>query len=102
MDSSSQNMRLNSAEFDLIMGELRLVKMELECITKTIVEEKLKKKLLGNWIPEKEVLEVMNISRGKLFMLYKEGKIAKTTLGSKGNYYNPDDFRKILDENVNK
>ena len=101
MDSPSQNMLLNSAEFNLLMEEMRLIKMQLTKLTDSIRKEKLKERLHGDWIAEEEVLRECKISRGKLFTLYKEGKVAKTTMGDKGNYYKPEDFRKILDNNVN-
>lgn len=102
MDEPSKNKALYSPELNTLLGEIRLLKGEVEKLMKALYTEKKKDKLLGDWISEKEVIELTGFSRGKLHILWKEGKVAKSTIGEKGNYYLATDFKKLLDKNANR
>lgn len=99
METPSQNLLINSSELVAIFEELRVVKSELNSLITLIKDEKRKEKMFGLWVSEPEVLMATGLCRTSLYNLYKAGKVTKSTLSGKANYYKMSDFKKLLDEN---
>jgi hypothetical protein len=99
MEFPSQKLLLNSSEAACIVEELRLVRMELSALTESTKHEKKREKLLGEWMPEHEIIELTGLSRNTLYNLWKAGKISKSSIKGKANYYKAGDFKQLLKEN---
>jgi biotin operon repressor len=62
-----------------------------------------KKDLLhGDWISESELCSLTGISRNTLLKLRQEGKIIRSSISGKKNYYRVSDFKKLLKINEGK
>jgi hypothetical protein len=60
----------------------------------------LKKDVLhSGWISESEVRALTGLSRNTLLKLRQDGKILRSTISGKKNFYRIDDFKKLLDKN---
>lgn len=79
--------------------ELRLVREELALLSKLMRLEVRKGKMFGEWISEAEVTEMTGLHRNTLYNLWKEGKITKSTIKGKANYYKLSDFKQLLEQN---
>jgi predicted DNA-binding transcriptional regulator AlpA len=99
MESPSQKILINSSDATLILEECRILKHELLGLIELIKREKKKEKLFGDWIHESEILELTGLSRNTLYNLYKEGKLKKSSISGKSNYYKMSDFKKLLNDN---
>ena len=61
--------------------------------------QKKKDQLFGEWIEEKEIIALTGLSRNTLLKLRQQGKITRSSLAGKTNYYKASDFKKLIDRN---
>ena len=94
-----QKIHLNSSDTELILEELRLVKQEISALVESNRVDKKRDKLFAEWIHESEVMELTGLSRNTLYNLWKTGRVAKSSIAGKANYYKMSDFKKLLNEN---
>ena len=78
---------------------LKRIEKKIDLLAEKLSIEKKKAQLLGAWISEKELCKIEDISRNTLLKLRQEGKITRSTISGKKNYYRMTDFKKLLDNN---
>jgi predicted DNA-binding transcriptional regulator AlpA len=54
---------------------------------------------LGEWVPEKKVIEITGLSRSTLLALRNQGKLSQSSIAGKSVYYKLSDFKKLLERN---
>jgi len=81
---------------------LKSLEAKIDLLTDAVSVQKKNKQLFGEWIEEKEVMAMTGLSRNTLLKLRNEGKIRRSTLAGKQNYYRLSDFKKLLDQNENE
>ena len=99
MSASSQEIPLNSTEIKSILEELRLVRAELDAVKEILSNSLRREKLFGDWVSEKDLIQLTGYSRSALYLLWKQGLITKSSISGKANYYRMSDFKKLLDKN---
>jgi len=85
-----------------IEQQLKQLCVKFDELSKVVGKEKQREKMFGEWLSEEDVIAATGLSRGTLFKLYKEGKVGRSKLSGKRNYYRLSDFRMLLDKNENK
>ncbi len=68
-------------------------------VSEMLVKMQKQRVSFGEWISEKEVMEITGLSRSTLLKLRKEGKVRSSTITGKQVYYMLPDFKKLLDKN---
>lgn len=81
---------------------IRLLERKIDLLTEAVGVQKKKDQLFGEWVEEKEVIIMTGLSRNTLFKLRQEGRITRSTLSGKQNYYRLSDFKKLLNRNENE
>lgn len=99
IEDSLKEKHLNSNEYTQIIEELRLVSTTVNSLIELFKINKQREKLLGEWIHEKEVIKLTGLSRNTLYNFYKEGKVRRSSISGKSNYYKMSDFKTLLDKN---
>src|SRR4051812_41229597 len=89
-------------ELNRILEYLKLIDRKIDLVTEAIAIQKKEQQLFGMWISEKELIKLTGLSRNTLLKLRKEGRITRSTISGKKNYYRLSDFKRILDENEGK
>lgn len=103
MDSSpSQNLFINSHEAESILSELRIVRSDLLTVLQIVRNDKRQQKIFGEWWPEKDVIAITGLSRNTLRNMVVQGRITRSSISGKSNYYRASDFKALLDENEKK
>jgi hypothetical protein len=78
---------------------LELLELKIDAIHKAVQAQKKKDILFGEWVSEKEIIEMTGLSRNTLYNLRLQGKITRSSIGKKKNYYRISDFKKLLEKN---
>ncbi|TAH43648.1 MAG: DNA-binding protein [Bacteroidetes bacterium] len=78
---------------------LKQLEQKIDLILEALENQTKKEKLLGTWVSEKELMLMTGISRNTLLKLRQEGKITRSSISGKKNYYRLTDFKKLLDKN---
>lgn len=78
---------------------LKQLEQKIDLILAALENQTKKEKLLGTWVSEKELMLMTGISRNTLLKLRQEGKITRSSISGKKNYYRLTDFKKLLDKN---
>jgi hypothetical protein len=86
-------------EPDALIQYLKTLEEKIDLLTEAVKVQKKKDRLLSEWIEEKEVIAMTGLSRNTLLKLRNEGRITRSTLAGKQNYYRISDFKKLLDRN---
>lgn len=82
-----------------LIEEVRVLQYSIAELAALTKHERIKNKMFGEWISEKEAMQLTGLSRSSLFTLTKQGKLIKSSIAGKKNYYKLSDFKRILDEN---
>ena len=78
---------------------LKQLEQKIDLVLAALENQSKKEKLLGTWVSEKELMLMTGISRNTLLKLRQEGKITRSSISGKKNYYRLTDFKKLLDKN---
>ena len=86
-------------ELKELAEEIRALQYSVAQLIAATKDEHRKNKMFGEWISEKEAMQLTGLSRSSLFTLTKQGKLIKSSIAGKKNYYKLSDFKRLLDEN---
>lgn len=78
---------------------IRLLEKKIDLLSDELIIQKKRDKLFGEWVEEKEIISLTGLTRNTLLRLRQEGRITRSTLSGKTNYYRLSDFKKLLEKN---
>lgn len=82
-----------------LIEHIRLLEMKIDLLIQVINVQNKRERTFGEWLEEKEIISLTGLSRNTLLKLRQEGRITRSTISGKQNYYRLSDFKKLLEKN---
>ena len=82
-----------------LMEHVRVLEFKLDQLTKILESKHKQDKMFGDWISEKDAIELTDLSRSTFLNLRKLGKLTSSSISGKSNYYRLSQIKELLDEN---
>jgi len=90
---------LDDTNYNITLDKLNTLQASINIVSDVLLKMQKNRVGFGEWISEREAIEITNLSRSTLLKLRKEGKIRSSTITGKQVYYLLSDFKKLLDKN---
>ncbi|MCB0410603.1 MAG: hypothetical protein KDD29_10320 [Flavobacteriales bacterium] len=87
------------ADMTIIVEQIRILNYKLDQLFKIFESKYQRDKIFGDWISEKEAVELTNLSKSTFLILRKEGKLTSSSISGKANFYRLSQIKKLLEEN---
>lgn|GEM_PF-1662828 len=84
---------------DVLIDKINALQVSINTITETLKKMEKNKITFGDFVSEKEAIEITGLSRSSLLNLRREGKLNISTLTGKQKFYRLSDFKKLLEKN---
>jgi len=87
------------ADMTIVVEQIRVLEHKLDQLFKVLESKHQREKVFGDWISEKEAVELTNLSKSTFLILRKEGKLTSSSISGKANFYRLSQIKELLEEN---